>query len=189
MAMTTYFLRARTKAAAHNVVFKAGKTSDRLEDFFVLDSRSSQVFFPPIVGNVQDGISSAKFRELDYLPAFNGIPIFSKRFVDTLSKFLQGEIEFHECLLHCEGLQEKFFVGKLLKRSHLVDHEKSGTFDEINRFKSLAIRRVIDENFLIAREMEPLKAYVFVAQQGFVDLVNRFRLKIDFKETNAVGQD
>jgi hypothetical protein len=182
--MKTYFVRAKTKAAAHNVVFKAGKTFDRLDEFFVRDNQPGQIFVPPIVGEVQEGISLAKFKELDYFPAFGGIPVFSQRFVETMSEAVALKIEFHKCLLTCENESNTFYVGKLLKRSRLVDHEKSGTFDEINRFKSLAIRATIDDEFLIAREVEPLKAYVFVAKQEFVDLVSKFRLQIAFKETN-----
>lgn len=179
--MTTYYLRVKSKSPAHNVVFKAGKTFDRIEEFFVTgNDPTGTPFGPPLIGEVQSGVTPAALPKLDYLPSFGGVPIFSSRVVAELGDTLKNEVEFHSCRVLCDGEPNEMYVARLLRRMHLLDYSSSGLGGGTARFQSNFIRPDLDENFLLAREQHELKCYVFVGSERFKAEVEKRKLGIAF---------
>ncbi len=188
MAVSTFYLRGKSRAFAKNVVFKAGKTADRLDDFFVSGKSAPKTpYLPPILGSMQEGVPIKKLLKMDYLPSFGGIPIFSLRFVEQMSKQLADEAEFFDCKVFCDGTSTTFFVAKLLRRMHLLEYEKSGVFRDEITFLRNVVRTDLASSFWIAREEHPLKCYVFVVSEQFRVEALRLGLQMDFDPTNPIN--
>jgi hypothetical protein len=188
MAVTVHYLRAKVKSSAHNVVFKAGKVFDRIEEFFVVgNDPPGTPFVPPLVGQLQDGVKAASLAALDYLPSFGGVPLFSPKFVHVMGELLKNEVEFHPCSVICEETSHEFFVARLLQRRHLLDYPSSGLGEGAGRFQSNFIRSDLDEDFLLAREQHELKCYVFVASERFKQAVEKLKLGIAFNPAAVQG--
>jgi hypothetical protein len=180
--MTVYYLRAKSKSPAHNVVFKAGKTFDRIEEFFVTgNDPPGTPFVPPLIGEVQSGVTAATLPRLDYLPSFGGVPVFSPRVVAELGDIVKNDVEFHACRVLCEGEPHELYVARLLRRLHLLDYPSSGLGEGAARFQSNFIRSDLAEDFLLAREQHELKCYVFVASESFKAEVEKRKLGIAFE--------
>lgn len=182
--MTTYYLRAKVKSPAHNVVFKSGKTFDRIEEFFVAgDDRPGTTFLPPLVGELQDGARASMLPRLDYLPSFGGVPLFSEAFVQAMGDALKDEAEFHPCTVRCEQTPFSYFVARLLRKTHLLDYPASGIGESAERFQANYLRLDLNQDFLIAREKNKLKCYVFVASDAFRTAAEECHLGIGFEPT------
>lgn len=182
MAVTGYYLRAKTKSSAHNVVFKAGKVFDRIEEFFVVGSDPPGTpFVPPLVGQLQEGVKASALPKLDYLPSFGGVPLFSPAFVRTLGEQLKDEVEFHPCTVICEQVPYEFFVARLLRRLPLLDYPASGMIEGGPRFQANYLRRDLEPDFFLAREQHELKCYVFIASERFKAMVEQHKLGIGFE--------
>lgn len=180
--MTAYYLKIKAKSPAHNVVFKAGKTFDRIEEFFVTgDDPPGTPFVPPLVGELQAGVKASALPKLDYLPSFGGVPLFSGTFVAALGETLRDEVEFHPCTVHCEGQPFAYFVARLLRKLPLLDYFASGIGEGAARFPANYLRGDLVEDFLLARERHELKCYVFVASDAFKSLVEKHKLGIGFE--------
>lgn len=180
--MTAYYLRAKTKSSAHNVVFKAGKTFDRIEEFFVAGGDPpGTAFVPPLVGQLQDGVKASALPKLDYLPSFGGVPLFSPAFVRSLGEMLKDDVEFHACTVYCEQAPYEYFVARLLRRQQLLDYPASGMVEGGPRFQANYLRRDLETDFLLAREQHELKCYVFVASERFKAAVEQQKLGIGFE--------
>jgi hypothetical protein len=180
--MTAYYLRAKVKSSAHNVVFKAGKTFDRIEEFFVAgDDPPGTPFVAPLVGQLQDGVRATALPKLDYVPSFGGVPLFSPAFVEAMGDTVKAEVEFHPCTITCEQTPFEFFVARLLRRLHLLDYPASGLVEGAGRFQANHLRRDLDDDFLLARERHELKCYVFVASERFKAAVEKHKLGIGFE--------
>lgn len=179
--MTTYYLRAKAKSPAHNVVFKSGKTFDRIEEFFVAGGDPpGAAFLPPLVGELQYGVKASMLPRLDYLPSFGGVPLFSEAFVQAMSDKLKGEAEFHPCTVLCEQRPFAYFVARLLRKRRLLDYPASGLGEGSAQFQANYLRVDLNEDFLIAREENKRKCYVFVASDAFRTTVEKHRLGVGF---------
>lgn len=186
--MTAYYLRAKTKSSAHNVVFKAGKAFDRIEEFFVVGTDPpGTAFVPPLVGQLQDGVKASALPKLDYLPSFGGVPLFSAAFVDALGEQLKDEAEFHPCTVICEQAPYAFFVARLLRRVQLLDYPASGMVEGGPRFQANYLRRDLEADFYLAREQHELKCYVFVAGERFKTAVEQHKLGVGFEPALVAG--
>lgn len=186
--MTIYYLRAKTKSPAHNVVFKPGKTFDRIEAFFVAgNDLPGTKFLPPLVGELQPGIPASMLPRLDYLPSFGGVPLFSEGFVQAMGDVLKGEAEFHPCTVWCEQQPFTYHVARLLRKTHLLDYPASGLGEGAARFQANYLRRNLVEDFLLAREQNDLKCYVFVASDAFKLAVEQHGLAMGFEPVPAVS--
>lgn len=180
--MTVYYLKTKARSSAHNVVFKAGKAFDRIEEFFVAgDDPPGTRFLPPLVGELQYGVKASVLPTLDYLPSFGGLPLFSPTFVRALGEELRHDIDFHPCTVQCEQEPFAFFAARLLRKVHLLDYRASGLAPETARSRSNFLRGDLHADFLVARERHPLKCYVFVASGAFKEAVEHHRLKIGFE--------
>ena len=187
--MTTYYLKAKVKSPSHNVVFKSGKTFDRIEEFFVAGGDPpGTTFLPPLVGELQDGVTASMLPRLDYLPSFGGVPLFSEAFVQAMGNALKNEAEFHPCTVLCEQRPFAFFVARLLRKAHLLDYPASGVGEGAARFQANYLRPDLNEDFLITREEHELKCYVFVASDAFKTAVERHKLGIGFEPTLVTGR-
>ena len=132
---------------------------------------------------MQEGISAERIAKLDYLESFGSIPIFSGRFVTAMRGVLSREVEFFECTIMCEGQSFQFFAAKLLKRLQLIEYEKSGVSEE--KISSLPdiVLRTFEDSFLIAREKNPLRAYVLIVTDEFRTEAAKYQLQMDFSPT------
>lgn len=186
--MTTYYLRTKAKSSAHNVVFKPGKTFDRIEAFFVAGNDSPGTpFRPPLVGELQPGVKASMLPRLDYLSSFGGVPLFSEDFVRAMGDALTHEVEFHPCTVWCEQQPFAYRVARLLRKAHLLDYPASGLGEGAARFQANYLRPDLSEDFLLAREQSDLKCYVFVASDAFKTAVERHGLGIGFEPTLAAS--
>lgn len=187
--MSGYYLRARTRASAHSVVFKAGKVFDRIEEFFVAGSDpAGTLFVPPLVGQLQEGVRASALPKLDYLPSFGGVPLFSPAFVRVLGEPLKDEVEFHPCTVICAQAPYEFFVARLLRRVQLLDYPASGMVEGGPRFQANCLRRDLEPDFFLAREQHELKCYVFIASERFKTAAEQHKLGIGFEPVPVAPQ-
>lgn len=186
--MTTYYLRAKARSPAHNVVFKPGKAFDRIEAFFVAgnDPPGTQ-FRPPLAGELQPGVKASMLPRLDYLPSFCGVPLFSEGFVRAMGDVLANEVEFHPCTVWCEQQPFAYRAARLLRKAHLLDYAASGLGEGAALFQANYLRPGLSEDFLLAREQSDLKCYVFVASDAFKIAVELHGLGIGFEPTLAAS--
>lgn len=179
-----YFLNCKIKSPAHHIVLPAGKAFDRIEDFFIAgNAPAGTPFLPPIVGQVQDGITPTNLPKQDYLPGFVGLPFFSPRFVEAMTTTLQNEVEFHPCTIMCDGIAHPFFLARILNRMQLLDYEASNLNGPASQSRGNILRPNLPQDFFLAREEHPLKCYVFIASEKFKTAVNKHKLHLGFAPT------
>jgi hypothetical protein len=184
--MTLYLLKTKVQSPAHHIMFPAGKTLDRIEEFFVAGNAAADTpYRAPLVGQAQEGITSDILKRQDYLPGFVGLPFFSPRYVAALSESLKHEVEFHPCTIICEGKEHPYFLARLLKRLPLLNYEASNLNGPTIAFQGNFLRPNLTESFYLAREEHPLKCHVIIASEKFKTLTTQHKLSIGFTPITA----
>lgn len=176
--MQTYRLKTNHKSPAHFVIFKHGKTTDRIIKLFVENTTTPNDIRFPLIGEIQDGVTFERLQTLDFCEGFCGIALFSNKFMVAMQNHLQQELLFYPCQIICEGKPTAFNMGFINKRLSLVNCEKS----DLNRtqlFVPLTFYANIDAPFLIARDLVVNHAYV-VSEQA-KQLIKKAKLNVAFE--------
>ena len=99
----------------------------RLFDYFVLNEGDGRFLnHTTVVAQAQDGLSADLVRSADFLEGVAGPPIFSAAFVAATRAELADELEFHRCVVRCQGAEfDGFFVAKVMTYLPLIDPERS----------------------------------------------------------------
>ncbi|KIE84718.1 hypothetical protein SD67_14115 [Acinetobacter pittii] len=137
-------------------------------DYFKFDL-NDKFLKNPIISLDCDNIFSDRLNEMletDFYYSSSGILLFSKRFFNEIKEILEDECDFYKCYARNE---DAHIYAMYIKR-------KNNLLDEDNFIKKdLAI-----DNFFIARDTD--KPYIYVVSQKIVDIINKFKLKMNFLE-------
>ncbi|MBD0444021.1 hypothetical protein HPQ31_06770 [Acinetobacter nosocomialis] len=137
-------------------------------DYFKFDL-SNQFLKNPRINLDYDHIFSDQLNEIletDFYYSSSGILFFSKRFFNEMKEVLADECDFYQCYVRN---QEADIYAMYIKR-------KNNLLDEDDFIKN---DLVIDE-FFIVRDTD--KPYIYVVSKQFVDVVNKFKFKMNFLE-------
>lgn len=137
-------------------------------DYFKFDL-SDKFLKNPRISLDCDNIFSDRLNEMletDFYYSSSGILLFSKRFFNEIKEILEDECDFYKCYARNE---DAHIYAMYIKR-------KNNLLDEDNFIKKdLAI-----DNFFIVRDTD--KPYIYVVSQKIVDIINKFKLKMNFLE-------
>lgn len=137
-------------------------------DYFKFDL-SDKFLKNPRISLDCDNIFSDRLNEMletDFYYSSSGILLFSKRFFNEIKEILEDECDFYKCYARNEDAH--IYAMYIKRKNNLLDE-----YDFIK--KDLAI-----DNFFIARDTD--KPYIYVVSQKFVDIINKFKLKMNFLE-------
>lgn len=136
-------------------------------DYFKFDL--SNQFLKNTRINLYDNIFSDQLNEIletDFYYSSSGILLFSKRFFNEMKEILEDECDFYKCYVRNEEVD--IYAMYIKRKNNLLDED-----DFIK--KDLVI-----DDFFIARDAD--KPYIYVVSQKFVDIINKFKLKMNFLE-------
>jgi hypothetical protein len=154
----------------------------RLSSYFIWgrgDGRFLQFSSPS--GRTQTKMHFSDVINSDFLEANIGIPIFSKKAQEILSKKLGNEVEFHACKIECEGNSVVFYLCNVLKMSSLIDENRTSfrNLPEGDRIITQAIYQDdVKDDFYIARD-ENFRERLVVSEK-FVSLSQAEKLDVSF---------
>ena len=154
-------------------------------DFFIkLEGDGKFLNFTTIKFKAQEGFTKNNIREEDFLNCSTPLPVFSERFVRSVSKELVNDLQFYPCTVVCDGNNYNFFIGKILRYELLINEELSdyrllcdGT-KIISRVKYN--EKIKNEEIFIARDIKEL--YIFLVNENFKHLIESKGLNIKFKD-------
>lgn len=130
---------------------------------------SNQFLKKPRINLDYDNISSDQLNEIfetDFYYSSSGILLFSKRFFNKMKEILEDECDFYKCYVRNEEVD---IYAMYIKR-------KNNSLDEDDFIK----KDLVTDEFFIARVTD--KPYIYVVSQKFVDIINKFKLKMNFLE-------
>lgn len=137
-------------------------------DYFKFDL-SNQFLRNPRISLDYDNIFSDQLNEIleaDFYYSSSGILLFSKRFFNEMKEVLADECDFYRCYVRD---QEADIYAMYIKR-------KNNLLDEDDFIKN----DLVVDGFFIARDTD--KPYIYVVSKKFVDIVEKFKFKINFLE-------
>lgn len=137
-------------------------------DYFKFDL-SNQFLKNPRINLDYDNLFSDQLNEIfetDFYYSSSGILLFSKRFFNEMKEVLLDECDFYRCYVRN---QEVDIYAMYIKR-------KNNLLDEDDFIK----KDLVVDDFFIARDNN--KPYIYVVSKQFVDIVNKFKLKMNFLE-------
>ncbi|RZH13884.1 hypothetical protein EXE02_01290 [Acinetobacter pittii] len=137
-------------------------------DYFKFDL-SDNFLKNPRINLDYDNIFSDQLNEIletDYYYSSSGILLFSKRFFNEMKEILEDDCDFYKCYVRNEEVD--IYAMYIKRKNNLLDED-----DFIK--KDLVI-----DDFFIARDTD--KPYIYVVSQKFVDIINKFKLKMNFLE-------
>ncbi len=137
-------------------------------DYFKFDL-SDNFLKNPRINLDYDNIFSDQLNEIletDFYYSSSGILLFSKRFFNEMKEILEDDCDFYKCYLRNEEVD--IYAMYIKRKNNLLDED-----DFIK--KDLVI-----DDFFIARDTD--KPYIYVVSQKFVDIINKFKLKMNFLE-------
>lgn len=100
---------------------------DKMAKLFFSESASSEldniVFNASSKGEISPGI----LQKTDFLKnaRFGGIPIFSERFKEKMSKYLANQVCFYPCCVTVDNEQSTFFLCRIKNVVPIIDYENS----------------------------------------------------------------
>lgn len=130
---------------------------------------SNQFLKKPRINLDYDNIFSDQLNEIfetDFYYSSSGILLFSKRFFNKMKEILEDECDFYKCYVRNEEVD---IYAMYIKR-------KNNSLDEDDFIK----KDLVTDDFFIARDTD--KPYIYVVSQKFVDIINKFKLKMNFLE-------
>jgi len=130
---------------------------------------SNQFLKKPRINLDYDNIFSDQLNEIfetDFYYSSSGILLFSKRFFNKMKEILEDECDFYKCYVRNEEVD---IYAMYIKR-------KNNSLDEDDFIK----KDLVTDEFFIARVTD--KPYIYVVSQKFVDIINKFKLKMNFLE-------
>lgn len=137
-------------------------------DYFKFDL-SDKFLKNPRISLDCDNIFSDRLNEMletDFYYSSSGILLFSKRFFNEMKEVLAEECDFYRCYVRN---QEADIYAIYIKR-------KNNLLDEDDFIKN----DLVVDDFFIARDTD--KPYIYVVSKKFVDIVKKFKFKINFLE-------
>ncbi len=181
--MQTYRLKTNHKSPAHFVIFKHGKTYDRIFEMFVSNTTPPNDIRFPITGEMQDGVTFERLQKLDFCESFGGIVLFSNKFVAAMQTLLTDNLLFYPCTIVCEGKSTAFNIGYIIKHLTISDAEKSGFNASNCRFMPITFLTEFSQDFLIARESHPMGNNAFVVTELCKQMIEKAKLNVKFEPT------
>lgn len=116
-----------------------------------------------------DNIFSDQLNEIletDFYYSSSGILLFSKRFFNEMKEVLADECDFYQCYVRN---QEADIYAMYIKR-------KNNLLDEDDFIKN----DLVIDDFFIVRDTD--KPYIYVVSKKIVDIINKFKFKMNFLE-------
>lgn len=181
----TFFSLATAVDEEDAVVDFAGRR-DRLIDFFVLGGDGRFLSFMTPRARAHDGRWTRDIGGLDFVSATSPIPLFSARFRDAVGADLEGDVEFHECIVEAGGGEHVFYAGRIHRRLDLVDPEASSArslTDGTRSLTELVFRDPSRADFLLARDRE--EEFALIASGAFRSLCETRGLRVGFVPYSA----
>ncbi|MBJ8436670.1 hypothetical protein I6M64_04935 [Acinetobacter lactucae] len=130
---------------------------------------SNQFLKKPRINLDYDNIFSDQLNEIletDFYYSSSGILLFSKRFFNEMKEILEDECDFYKCYVRNEEVD--IYAMYIKRKNNLLDED-----DFIKK-------DLVTDEFFIARVT--YKPYIYVVSQKFVDIINKFKLKMNFLE-------
>lgn len=137
-------------------------------DYFKFDL-SDKFLKNPRISLDCDNIFSDRLNEMletDFYYSSSGVLLFSKRFFNEMKEILEDDCDFYKCSVRNEEVD---IYAMYIKR-------KNNLLDEYDFIK----KDLVTDDFFIARDTD--KPYIYVVSQKFVDVINKFKLKMNFLE-------
>lgn len=137
-------------------------------DYFKFDL-SNQFLKNPRINLDYDNIFSDQLNEIletDFYYSSSGVLLFSKRFFNEMKETFEDECDFYKCYVRNKKVD---IYAMYIKR-------KNNLLDENDFIK----KDLVKGDFFIARDTD--KPYIYVVSQKFVDIINKFKLKMNFLE-------
>ncbi len=116
-----------------------------------------------------DNIFSDQLNEIletDFYYSSSGILLFSKSFFNEMKEVLADECDFYQCYVRN---QEADIYAMYIKR-------KNNLLDEDDFIKN----DLVIDDFFIVRDTD--KPYIYVVSKKIVDIINKFKFKMNFLE-------
>jgi hypothetical protein len=162
-------------------------TSDRLRAFFVHNTGDDGFLrHTKVIARAQEGLSVRLIRDADYLAASVRIPIFSAAFVAAIGAELDQDLEFHRCVVRCQGQEyDDFSVARVKTILPLIDEARSAhrpaAGDGPPILTEPFFREEFADRFLIARDA---RYRTLVCSPRLVELVRSHKLRVRFTATS-----
>ncbi len=137
-------------------------------DFFKFDL-SNQFLKNPRINLDYDNIFSDQLNEIletDFYYSSSGILLFSKRFFNEMKEILDDNCDFYKCYVRNEEVD--IYAMYIKRKNNLLDED-----DFIKK-------DLVTDDFFIARDTD--KPYIYVVSKKFVDIVKKFKFKMNFLE-------
>lgn len=178
-----YYLTTTIKKREHLIELK-GSYQNMLRFFILNIDNDMFIQNAPLRGIAPEGFTDKLLLSTDFLEEMLDIPIFSKRFVETLGHELQEYAEFYSCQIYLHGIGYPFYLARIKNCLSIIDEQKSGyrLLPNGNKIidEPIIIKDGIDTNLLIVKDLE----YPFiVVSESFKQMVKKAKLKIGFMPT------
>lgn len=176
--MTDFFrLAPKIKSRQHYVVFSEG-LQDKLSEIIWENPNTAPIDARwKILGTAQHGITKKIAEEIDYLPAFVSIPLFSQRASKIILEECDG-IDFIPCCILVDGAQFDFFIGRIHQFLPLINHEASNQAERLSPLAPIIINSEVKRSFFLARDTEDRTK--IICSNEFRELCIERKLNIDF---------
>ncbi len=163
-----------------HAVFSGGKL-DKIHNFFINNNFSKKPdprFIP--VGIAPENMSDQELDKIDYLYAFTGIPLFSKKFAEMFQKEKLSGLEFSPCKLISSSKKEhEFCIGVILNFLNIQNSKLTEIGQNRNALLFPTIFNKIDQDFIIARDIKSRSLYV--VSESFKNFCKLNTLNIGFE--------
>jgi hypothetical protein len=151
-------------------------------NFFIGDSIDG--FFLQTVtleADAQAGYTVSNINSTDYLTAVINVPIFSRRFVETVGHIMSEDLEWYDLTVHCGGKNFLFYIGKVKKYlDNLIDKNRSSFIPLAGKqfLKKAVYNEDLNSAFFCARDKEFRSRMVY--SEKFLTIIRSKELRIDF---------
>lgn len=180
--MNLYRLKPSTEPRESYVEFPK-KDAETIFKFFILGIGSvpgDKIFS----ATSQSGLTPELLRTLDFFNAIIGVPIFSKKFYETVGPLLSDEIDFYPLKI---DQHENFYLGRINPHIQIIDYERSEYFplsdpDDVPLLYTPTYLNEFSTAFNIARDIKE-ETYYAVSEQ-FKIMAETKNLNIGFQLLN-----
>ena len=114
-----------------------------------------------------------------FLTVDSALFVISSNAYKLLSEQLQKDVLFYPCEVWLADKKFDFFVGKIITKRNLINHDKSTfwTFDDgIQILQTAKFYKEVEEDFYLARDITYYFRYA--ASSKFADLIRKHNLNI-----------
>ncbi|GKT02066.1 hypothetical protein AVKW3434_21775 [Acidovorax sp. SUPP3434] len=175
-----YRIAPNTRTTKRHVIFTEG-VQKKLEEIIwenvnekKIDSRWK------ITGAAQESYSDSNIEEMDYIPAFTSIPLFSQNFVTQCALEMSADVDFIPCtIISRTKKNHQYYIARTRRFLSLINHDETDLKEKENLLSPVIFNKIQDD-FFLARDT--IQKTMLIASEELKKMCDRKKINILFFE-------